>query len=449
MAKSSVLTITETEPTPLLKDFATFTRYLVDHRVLLTQTKEFISSKDLYELNSLMTDPTPDTTPRTNQTLYPLLHLFYHLVLAGRLFQKVKVSGKGSRLLLGSTERLGVYQELSPTERYFFLLETLWVDFDWKKLELGYFGNLFLYGIPVALEYLSKQQPGKEVKVEEEGEARELVFIFRGLEYFFLDLSFFGFWGLTRNEEVFARYGHKHSFPIHTLTPSLLGVTLATVLKEARPFFYWNLSNRRRAGEWNILPGSSLSDGSLYESFDEELKPKGSKDATETYKGKPGEKFFIPFLPLFEKGELEQTLPRKKIEFVDATYIFKVSLAKSLWRRIEVAGEHTLLDLHYAIQEAYDFDDDHLYSFFMDGERWSDESFSSLDDEEGPFVDEVCIGELGLSVGQRILYLFDYGDEWRFGVELEEVRTEGSRPSHPKIVEEKGKNPEQYQYYEE
>ena len=32
-------------------------------------------------------------------------------------------------------------------------------------------------------------------------------------------------------------------------------------------------------------------------------------------------------------------------------------------------------------------------------------------EEEDPWVDDVRIGELGLFIGQNILYLFDYGDE--------------------------------------
>ncbi|MDP2845928.1 MAG: hypothetical protein Q8N79_07640 [Candidatus Methanoperedens sp.] len=48
-----------------------------------------------------------------------------------------------------------------------------------------------------------------------------------------------------------------------------------------------------------------------------------------------------------------------------------------------------------------------------------------------------------------MLYLFDYGDMWRFQVELEEIRTEGSKPSEPKIIESKGKSPEQYEFYED
>lgn len=81
---------------------------------------------------------------------------------------------------------------------------------------------------------------------------------------------------------------------------------------------------------------------------------------------------------------MQKTLPREGVKFVDGTYVFKVSLAKDLWRRIEISAEHTLLDLHRTIQKAYNFDDDHLYSFFMDGRAWSYERFVSPYEEEGP-----------------------------------------------------------------
>ena len=49
-------------------------------------------------------------------------------------------------------------------------------------------------------------------------------------------------------------------------------------------------------------------------------------------------------------------------------------------------------------------------------------------EEEGPWVDDVRIGELGLFIGQNILYLFDYGDEGHFRVELERYEEKGVNP---------------------
>jgi hypothetical protein len=128
---------------------------------------------------------------------------------------------------------------------------------------------------------------------------------------------------------------------------------------------------------------------------------------------------------------------------MEGTYIFKVSLNRSVWRRIKLSSDHTLLDLHDSIQSAYGFDNDHLYCFCMDGKIRSKMRISS------PNVDEVCIGDLGLFPGQVILYLFDYGDVWSFRVKLEEIRTEGTKPGEPEIIDSRGESPEQYGSYED
>ncbi|KAF5415089.1 MAG: hypothetical protein C5S48_06960 [Candidatus Methanogaster sp.] len=445
MSRLLTFVITETEPTPLLRDFATFTGYLSTHNIVLTRTNRFLSGRDLYELNQEMTHPLPDATPRTGQGMYPLLHLFYHLVLAGKLFRKVSEKG---RLALKPTERLQAYEELKLTERYFFLLETFWIDTDWKTLKEGCFGGPSIYTVPHLLESLIEQQPGKRIYLKGE-EAYDMSQLLWNWGYFLLYFSFFGFWEVTRDEDMVAPNWPKRSFPAETMTPSTFGVTMAEVLREARNLFYWNLPYHREFGELDAVPGSPLPDEGPLTLFRMEPEKKRSKASIRVDKGEPGDPFFLPFAPLFAEGELQKTLPRERIEFVDGTYIFRVTLAKNLWRRIEISADDTLLDLHSSIQEAYDFDYDHLYSFFMDGRPWSRERFVSPYEDDGPYVDEVSIGNLGLYVGQNILYLFDYGDEWYFQVKLEEIRKEGSKPREPTIIEEEGEAPEQYEYYEE
>jgi hypothetical protein len=59
--------------------------------------------------------------------------------------------------------------------------------------------------------------------------------------------------------------------------------------------------------------------------------------------------------------------------------------------------------------------------------------------ENGSYVDEVNIGELELYEGQRILYLFDYGDSWEFNIVLEKTDSNGPLPLNPEIVEKKRK----------
>lgn len=159
-------------------------------------------------------------------------------------------------------------------------------------------------------------------------------------------------------------------------------------------------------------------------------------------------RFFEPFVHLFSKGQLQKTLPRVKQEFIDGTYIFKVSLSKDTWRRVAIPADCTFEDLHLAIQRAFDFDNYHLYSFFLDGKLWSSDRLSSLYEDKGPYVDKVMIGKAGLYIRQRILYLFDYGDRWMFDVVLEDIRDKGNS-TEPRVIESKGESPEQYPNYED
>lgn len=446
MSKLPIITLTESKPTPLIRDFATFCQYLKTHKIILTATNEFISGKDLYELNQKMTYPLLDTTTRTYQTLYPLFHLLFHIALAGKLFRKFP--GKGSKIVLKPTERLLLYKELKPTEKYFFLLETFWVDADWKKLQAGYFGHSPMNTVSGVLEFLSKQQPEKKIQVKVNRDSH-ISMILSDWEYFLHYFSFFGFWEVTRDKDLVAQQEPKRLFKAESITPSTFGVTIAEILSEARNLYYWNLPFRRKMGEWKAIPGSACYDENTKRFL--KIKPKSNKSKTsiEIDKGKTGDPFFLPFIPLFAEGELQKSLPREGVKFVDGTYVFKASLSKNLWRTIEISADHTLLDLHNSIRNAYRFDDDHLYSFFMDGKLWSHECFTSPYDDQGINVDEVRIGELGLFVGQNILYLYDYGDMWRFEVKLEEIITESPKPQKPQVIEKIGKAPKQYVYFDE
>lgn len=43
-------------------------------------------------------------------------------------------------------------------------------------------------------------------------------------------------------------------------------------------------------------------------------------------------------------------------------------------RTIELRGDQSLHDMHRAIQEAFDWDDDHLYAFYLSGRNWDKKS---------------------------------------------------------------------------
>src|SRR6266540_2796668 len=54
-------------------------------------------------------------------------------------------------------------------------------------------------------------------------------------------------------------------------------------------------------------------------------------------------------------------------------YVLRADLVgfRGIHRTIAVRSDQTLVDVHYALQAAFDWDDDHLYSYWLDGEFWS------------------------------------------------------------------------------
>jgi hypothetical protein len=156
------------------------------------------------------------------------------------------------------------------------------------------------------------------------------------------------------------------------------------------------------------------------------------------------------------------------------TFIFKLKLNydKRVWRKIEVLGNHTLDDLHMAIQEAYSFDADHLYSYFMSGKAWDSsdyEYYHPLAAPQTPIdkrmrtmmakirgtypekrlaATKVRIQSLNLEPKQKFLYLFDYGDEWQFEVEFIKMGIL-ENTSYPRIIDSRGESPEQYMDYDD
>lgn len=127
------------------------------------------------------------------------------------------------------------------------------------------------------------------------------------------------------------------------------------------------------------------------------------------------------------------------------SYVFRVSQGKT-WRKIQISKKSTLEDLHLAIQDVFEFDNDHLYCFFMDNKRWSkdeDMVFVSSYDESGDnLACEAVLQDFTFARNQKFMYLFDYGDEWIFTVSLSnEVEEETPTPIE---IAGNGALPQQY-----
>jgi len=155
------------------------------------------------------------------------------------------------------------------------------------------------------------------------------------------------------------------------------------------------------------------------------------------------------FAPRFQaRSVLRQMAQPIPLDNPGGVYLFKVKFmrAKHMSRTIALRSEQTLADLHFAIQNAIDWDADHLYSFFMNGQLWDWRYAFACPYEEGdpPWSDEAIIGELGLAREHKFLYYFDYGDSHQFEVEVVGIEAQAGRGKYPRVVESQGEAPAQY-----
>jgi hypothetical protein len=117
-------------------------------------------------------------------------------------------------------------------------------------------------------------------------------------------------------------------------------------------------------------------------------------------------------------------------------------------RVIEISEDASLLDLHYCIQDAVGFDRDHLFEFYAGRNprnravRFADPADLG-DDFEGP--GRILLKEIWPLDRMRLYYLFDFGDEWVFGIRKpRKVKPPEEGVSYPRLVEAIGPDPEQY-----
>lgn len=142
------------------------------------------------------------------------------------------------------------------------------------------------------------------------------------------------------------------------------------------------------------------------------------------------------------------------------TYILKTNLLHDLKisREIEILENTSLYKLAKAIIKAYDFKFDHCFGFFSKiAENWyfdSGERYELFTDliEEGEEIEPTGAGsvkktkvkEVWQNIGDKMLFLFDYGDNWKFVVELIQFGDKKQNQKYPLILKKTGKAPRQY-----
>ncbi len=108
-------------------------------------------------------------------------------------------------------------------------------------------------------------------------------------------------------------------------------------------------------------------------------------------------------------------------------YQLKITLkyiSPPVWRRLLVLSDITLAQLHDIIQSAMGWEDYHLHLF----ETRDGQEFGLPDEEDGMFFGSRTIDEMGVKLNQlliaakdRLIYRYDFGDDWEHDIRLEKI----------------------------
>jgi len=133
-----------------------------------------------------------------------------------------------------------------------------------------------------------------------------------------------------------------------------------------------------------------------------------------------------------------------------------------VYRVIELRGDQTLDDLHRAIFDAFDREEEHLYEFQVGGKKPMDErarryvhEFLAKDwwDSEPPagIASRTALDQLGLKRGNVFYYWFDFGDDWWHKIRVLTIQQQQIERGEkfPRLIEQVGQSPPQYPEWDE
>jgi Plasmid pRiA4b ORF-3-like protein/LexA DNA binding domain len=123
---------------------------------------------------------------------------------------------------------------------------------------------------------------------------------------------------------------------------------------------------------------------------------------------------------------------------------------KEISRTIEIRGDQTLEELHYAIFKAYDRWEQHLYAFQF-GKRPFDPdgpNYGVSDARPRKRTEHDArttkLDDLDLKPHRVFGYWFDFGDDWYHQVQVERIEQAIPTVTYPRVIRRVGKSPPQY-----
>ncbi len=94
-------------------------------------------------------------------------------------------------------------------------------------------------------------------------------------------------------------------------------------------------------------------------------------------------------------------------------------ISPMIWRRILVWSESTIADLHYVIQIAMGWNDEHLHQFIIHGKRYGVYHSGGILFNDNPH--QVKLSGFNFRRSEKFLYEYDFGDHWQHAIRVEAI----------------------------
>jgi len=399
--------ITNEEPGPLLRDVEVLLDAVQDGGVPVSKSRNALSGSVLPALNERMTYSLNTEYKRIGQSAFPILGGLNLLLRAAGLTRPQK-NGSQHRLVVNE-EIVAAWRALNPTERYVALLEA-WINrASEREIFEGSSGLFEGQNLQKALTLISGDWPialGEELSDSEREELKH-----RPGEMHLALMWLFGLVDLEENGTVSGEPWQVQRITVRPFGTALL-IRLATALRD---------------------------------------KSGADDDADWDFEGHPflltGRDLRTVLQPSFPA--LETVMQEPQTEFRPDPHVFTVEMVRRnsdpvAWR-LAVPGSATLHTVSETILDAARFDRDHLYRFEYQNVYGQSQSINDPRGvSEPPYADEVRVGDLPLSAGDTMTYLYDFGAHWEFAVELDEIG--GTDVSEPTVLDARGEPPKQYRW---
>jgi hypothetical protein len=132
---------------------------------------------------------------------------------------------------------------------------------------------------------------------------------------------------------------------------------------------------------------------------------------------------------------------------------FRVYLEEdeSVYRDVAIRHTQNFFELHETILKAFEFDSKHQATFYRSNDNWQRGREISLESYDKAYkappllMKETTIGSEIKDPNQKFIYVYDFGKNWAFLVELINVsKEENPKITYPSMVRKEGIAPSQY-----